>query len=747
MEKMLLRARPNTLAKLVRKLFRGGRAGWAHWFDDPNDLYRRRNRATNTGFTLGTTGAVPTDWIERGLITGRKTVDATTSSGFCMRVTGGGGTVGGSDDVRLTTVTGLTVGATHTVRFKAKNAGGTQPVRIAMALTGADVAITSSWATYTFNAVATSTINGIFFGAGGAGAIYDVTDIEVLSQSDLAFPYQPVSTWEQAYLDAVGAERIFAWQDSAGTTPVTSVGQSVGLVLDRAYGGMRGAEISSLSTQTVTANIYGTGVSVTLGAFYEVTFVVTKDSGTGTIDVGAANNAFGWHSSGYLSVTGAGYATRRFCFKTTDTVIRPAAIFSGGATGSVALLSVREIPGTHRIQASAPSRPLLMARVNQVANSNNFGSAAINNGVGTPAQDATGNDGVLSAWTITSSGTGDNRSQRNLTVSNDAQAWVSSVSIKKTSGTPSVYPALFAQLVGGSSVTCLAVLNTTTGTIASTGGTGYSTRVVDDGLFWRVFCTVLNNASGNTTLAACSYPVWNLDGTVNKNVQAGSAVFTNIDIRTADDAAKSIPAYQRVGATAADHDTAGFPRYLAYDGTDDSYASAATVDGSVSDKVTVVTGVTKNSDAATGTLVNFVGHPASPTDGAFLIEAPPNSGLARFGAQTRGTSARVFVGSSPYIHPAPLSSILTVACNHAAPVKEGQIYARVNSAEMPAAYDVPGPTGAGNYGTGLLSFGVNLVGGNRFNGREYASIGRFGSMSETERNRLESWVKNLMRMP
>ena len=34
-----------------------------------------------------------------------------------------------------------------------------------------------------------------------------------------------------------GGNHLYLYQDSAGTTPVTAVGQSVGLVLDRAYGG------------------------------------------------------------------------------------------------------------------------------------------------------------------------------------------------------------------------------------------------------------------------------------------------------------------------------------------------------------------------------------------------------------------------------------------------------------------------------------------------------------------------------
>ena len=490
-----------------------------------------------------------------------------------------------------------------------------------------------------------------------------------------------------------GGSHPYLYQDSGGTTPVTAVGQTIGLSLDRAFGGYRGPELmpdgsfnggtktgwgffdssggadtpsmGAVSGGALTVTGVGTPRASWLGAgptflpvvidrFYEVTVDISGATSSPFLAVAAASDMT---SVLQQEVVGGSNATRkaRLIWKCTTTSpyfgIRSAA----AGTFTIDNFSVREIPGTHLIQATSPARPTLSARVNLLLNTATMSTQNVTT--------------IAASYKLSFTGTG--------TVT--------------LSGTSTAGPLV---------------------------GTGANDRV--SLTFTPTAGTLTLTVSGSVTLA---------------------------DLRTADDAAKNIPAYQRVGATAADHDTEGFPHYALFDGSDDSWASTATVDGSAYDKVTVVAGVTKNSDAATGTLVNFVGHPASPTDGAFLIEAPPNSGLARFGAQTRGTSARVFVGSSPYIHPAPLSSVLTVACNHAAPVKEGQIYARVNSAEMPAAYDVPGPTGAGNYGTGLLSFGVNLVGGNRFNGREYASIGRFGSMSETERNRLESWVKNLMRMP
>jgi hypothetical protein len=69
--------------------------------------------------------------------------------------------------------------------------------------------------------------------------------------------------------------------------------------------------------------------------------------------------------------------------------------------------------------------------------------------------------------------------------------------------------------------------------------------------------------------------VANADGGASFAGNGTSGVYlARADCRTADDAAKNIPAYQRVGATATDHDTDGFPHAQTADGTDDSGTTA-----------------------------------------------------------------------------------------------------------------------------------------------------------------------------
>jgi hypothetical protein len=78
------------------------------------------------------------------------------------------------------------------------------------------------------------------------------------------------------------------------------------------------------------------------------------------------------------------------------------------------------------------------------------------------------------------------------------------------------------------------------------------------------------------------------------------------------------PTYQRV-TTATDYDTVGFPLYLAFDGVDD-FLSTGSINFTSTDKMTVVAGVRKLSDAAIGIVVELT---TSETNaGSFTLQSP-----------------------------------------------------------------------------------------------------------------------------
>jgi len=167
-------------------------------------------------------------------------------------------------------------------------------------------------------------------------------------------------------------------------------------------------------------------------------------------------------------------------------------------------------------------------RVQLINNSTTISTSFFINTGCTAVENATGPGGsVNGATTITSSGVGDNRRQRNFAVANDNTRYTFQVFIAKTSSAPTYYPAVLLSLLGGSSQqVVVAVVNPHTGTVTSTGSAGFTATVSSSGAFWVVSTSVANNTSGNVTLVLQLYPSYNTDGTTTQNFSAnGATVF------------------------------------------------------------------------------------------------------------------------------------------------------------------------------------------------------------------------------
>lgn len=714
----------------------GTSVGWAHWYDNPDDLYRRRNRLTYTGFsgaTSGTPGTAPTAGWAFGATGGSQTVSGTsitfTTVGlarqFFYTPTAVATLAAGESAALSLTVEAVNITAgTSVIAYLAVTSGSASAQTFVQASQG--VGRRSCYVTAGSGGCTVEVRLGVGVSANATGTV-TVKEPQVDIRTTTATTFQPVpTTWEQAYLDAVGAERIFAWQDSAGTTPVTAVGQSVGLILDRAYGGMRGAEgwadgavtFSGESSRVspgvyrvyTSAGAYSAAAisgSMTIGKTYEATFVVDS------VTVAGAGVTLEGASVASWTTTGA----KRVIFVATGTafgVKRSGAVLTDIQVSNV---SVREIPGTHRIQASAPSRPLLMARVNQMLASETLGSTVWDN--------ATPNLATVSGTLVTAATGG------TLSMRRQALTLIGGTALK----------TLFRLSAGSATQSRLIVRDNTNSTqaqayldwssgVPSLNGASNGTWTISlvGSQYWVVNTFTLGAGASISTLISL-YP--------DSAAGTGTVNCHGVDLRTADDAAKNIPAYQRVGATAADHDTAGFPHYLLYDGTDDSMASVATVDGSGSDKVTVVTGVTKLSDAAAGIIHEHT--TTSGNAGSFGTFAPSSPGGNNFRWYGRGVSAGVPEASASGL-PAPVSGVFTGSSDLAA----DSTVARWNGVQTGSSAT---DCGTGNFANATHYWGSRAGSSVRFNGREYASIGRFGPMSETERNRTEQWTKNWMRMP
>lgn len=161
-----------------------------------------------------------------------------------------------------------------------------------------------------------------------------------------------------------------AYIDSTGTTPVTAVGDLVGLLTDRSYGaGNLGVELAGLSTPWQS---YGTGISLVGGQMlfnaapagqlalrglslvanksYLVEFTVASISGGGLymLVAGGANTGI---------VTAPG--TYRSILKATNVDGPYIGVGSGTVTAVVTSCTCREVLGNHATQPTTASKPVV----------------------------------------------------------------------------------------------------------------------------------------------------------------------------------------------------------------------------------------------------------------------------------------------------------------------------------------------------------------------------------------------------
>ena len=175
----------------------------------------------------------------------------------------------------------------------------------------------------------------------------------------------------------VSGDGVFLFQDSAGTTPVTAVGQAVGLYLDRRFGrtqmwsNMAAAGVQALNASssvlvngeevTVTSTAAGTfgvrfnGIAPALGGSYLVLFeVVSNPSGRSIgCDLGGR----------FYSSFGSSTGQKRVAHLTASTT-GVLFLYGQGAVGAgeqvtFRVSSVLSIPGNHRTQSITGSRPQL----------------------------------------------------------------------------------------------------------------------------------------------------------------------------------------------------------------------------------------------------------------------------------------------------------------------------------------------------------------------------------------------------
>lgn len=457
------------------------------------------------------------------------------------------------------------------------------------------------------------------FVLGEAGGVYDPSD---LTAEKVAWALANPGFTSAQFLAAFPTHGLY--QDAAGTTPVTALGQPVGLVIDSKTGGLAnlGATViangnfasgaswtagtgwsigSGVATKTAgTASVLSQAVTLTIPGTYRLVYTMTRSAGTltprltgGTTVNATARTASGTYTEYVTTVTG-------------NTTFE----FSADASfaGTVDDVAFQLVPGVHAIQASDPSRPLLDARVNLLTGTTTLATQSVTTGA--------------AAYQLQFSGAG----------------------------------------------------------------------------------TVTLSGTATGTLSAGTHAVTTTAGTLTLTV---SGTVSNADLRLAADAAYP---YQRV-VTATDYADVGVPRSFLFDGMDDSLYTASNMDLSGTDKVTVLAGVRKLSDAALGIVAELTNNDFRQ----FSVQAPPSASARYRFSSTGATTTTSATSAASYA--APITNVLTGQGDINAP----SVALRVNAVADGASTL---SQGGGNYASSLLYIGRRGNSVSPFSGKVYQLIVR-----------------------
>lgn len=277
--------------------------------------------------------------------------------------------------------------------------------------------------------------------------------------------------------------------------------------------------------------------------------------------------------------------------------------------------------------------------------------------------------------------------------------------------------------------------NLANGTAYNLTGSNVSASVTPDGDGWYI-CRVTTTGIAEVLGAPAIYLLGDSDALSFAGNGVDGIEFDKADVRFATDA--NLPPYQRIAA-ATDYDTVGFPYYLDTDGTDDWMRTAATVDFSGSDKVTLVQGLHKRNDK--NAIFNELSATTGSNSGAFYtatgLDGIPSTLCS---SNARGTASAIWLAAGRFTtgqYPAPDTAI--ISATHDISGDLSRIW-RNNVVGIDGTAD----KGAGNFRNDYVYFYARAGTSVRFNGRDYGQFAISRLLSDAERNQVESWLNTKM---
>ena len=527
------------------------------------------------------------------------------------------------------------------------------------------------------------------------------------------------------------------FQDSAGTTPVTAAGQTVGLMLDKSKGLALGAELITngnfsngltdwlligVGNTTVVsggvAQISGTSSVglrfpsiMTIGNTYRISLRIRRTSGSAS--------AFYTPNIVPNPTLTTEWQTVTYYAAATDTKFEVG--ISGVATGTVIEvddISVKLLAGNHATQATSPQRPtygfhpysgvrnrlLYSEQLNNAVWSKTDVTVVSNAGV---APDGSMTADAVVPTVVLSSSKNLNQISAGLTV---GQTYVFSV-YAKASG----YNWIRLQWLSLG-----AFFNVSSGAVGNVfGGAAASITPVGNGWYRCSIAAVVTD----TTVYPVTYvhssdsqfTPWLADGT-------SGVLFWGDQFELGSTAT----AYQKV-VTQYEVTEANVPsvHYIGFDGVDDGMVTSA-INFSATDAVTVFTGLRKSSDAARGIVCEH----GSGGSGNFTLNAP-NTGTTNFAFASGGTIGVTANAANSFS--APITSVLTGQ----GVISADTLILRANGTQVAQS---TADQGTGNYANAILYIGRRGGAANPFNGNIYSLIVRGAESTTGQITSTETWV-------
>jgi hypothetical protein len=177
------------------------------------------------------------------------------------------------------------------------------------------------------------------------------------------------------------------------------------------------------------------------------------------------------------------------------------------------------------------------------------------------------------------------------------------------------------------------------------------------------------------------------------------------------------------------------PYGLQYDGIDD-FLTTASVDFTATDKMAVVMGVRKLSDAATGIVAELSVSASSANNGSFFIAIADSPG-ANYSFWLRGTQG---AGQRITTYTSPTTDVLTVSYDISQAGRDTEVVPRANGATPTNTGTGLSDAGTGNFGNFALYFGRRGGASLPYNGLDFGGICVNKTLSASQLSSAERWT-------